>query len=216
MSRFHPSNEQLKRQIEAVNAQYYSPNEVEKRIAQSLIKTGRYEGQLNAGELAIILRNLVYTVFDQHTVAGREIELVHNIPSIKVRIDDCLALISFIVHIHRPITAFIKFRYALVNDYLSETPALCLKNGTLKVSQETSRLDIKSKAALAAINIESLAQNELANPANIILKTLPQRLASHGVEGNFTCINLVLVDRRLNVCLEGEFRSSKNGSLLSQ
>lgn len=211
MTRIHPSNQQLKKQIEAVNAQYYSPDEIENRIAQSLVKTGRFEGQLNPGELAIILRNLIYTVFDHHTIAGHGINLVHNIPSMKVRINDCLALISYIVHIHRPITAFIKFRYVLVNDYSSETPTICLKNDTLRVTEQTSRYDVKSKAALAAINIEKLALNELANPSEIILKTLPHRLAFHGVEGDFSCVNLSLIDHKLHVYLEGEFRSIARG-----
>jgi hypothetical protein len=80
-----------------------------------------------------------------------------------------------------------------------------VKKGTLEVIEKTRRFDLKAKAALAAINVDYLARQELSDLSGIILKTLPAQLKIHGVEGDISDIGLVLTETNLEVCLEGEF-----------
>ena len=73
--------------------------------------------------------------------------------------------------------------------------------------QDTRRFDLKAKAALAAIDIDGLAQRELADPGAIILSTLPQQLYKQGIRGEVKSIDLFLHDQSLEIGLEGEFES---------
>jgi hypothetical protein len=205
MPRIEPTDEQLRAQIEAVSAQQFPSDQIEQKIANELVNNGRFDSQVNSEELATILRKLVYTVFSRHTLAGQGVNLVHNIATMRVCIENSQADVGFLVHIHKPIAAFLKFKYALVNDPVSIGPRLTLKRNSLLIKEHTKRFDIKSKAALAAINVEGIARKELANPTRIIQATLPTRLVQHGIRGQFTCIEMQLVDNHLELCLEGSF-----------
>lgn len=200
-----PIDEQLRRQIEAAAAEHFPVDKIEDRIAISLLANGRFQDELTATELAIILRNMVYNMFAQHKVGGRDLHLIHNIPSMRVRINKGQAKVKFIVHIHKPVVAFIKFRYTLINDPVSIRSNLRVKQGSLVINQDTRRFDLKAKAALTAIDIENMAKKELSDPAGVISATLPTQLKKRGVVGKFTEIRLSLIDCRLQVYLEGEF-----------
>lgn len=206
MPRIQATDEQLRAQIEAVAEQQFPSVQIESDIAQALATSGRFESSLNSDQLSAVLRRLVYTVFSKHTLAGQGINLVHNVASMKVRINRSEANVGFIVHIHKPITAFLKFKYCLVNDRASVDRKLRLKRNSLVVKEHTRRFDIKAKAALAAINVENLAHKELADPSRIIRATLPARLEHYGLRGQFNCIDLVLRDHHLDLRLEGSFK----------
>jgi hypothetical protein len=209
MPRIKPTDEQLRAQIEAAAAEKHSTEQIEARIADSLLSDGHFLGRLDARELALIMRNVVYNVFDQHKIGGRNLGLIHNVPSMKVAIKKGQAQIRFVVHIHRPIVAFLQFKYDLINDPLSTTPSVRLKAGSLNISEHTRRFDLKSKAALAAINIKELARKELANPTRVICSTLPSQLKQRGATGAITSADLTLTDQHLEVCLKGVFKHLK-------
>lgn len=206
MPRIKPTDEQLRAQIEAVSAQRFPSAQIEEKIAAELVSRGRFDSRVNADELAIILRNLVYTMFSKHTLAGQGVNLVHNVATMKVGINKSQAEVCFIVHVHKPIAAFLKFKYVLINDPVSISPRLALKRNSLVIEEHTRRFDLKAKAALATVNIESIARKELTDPSRIIQATLPARLEKRGIEGQFTCIEMALADHHLELCLEGSFK----------
>jgi hypothetical protein len=208
MARIKPTDEQLRAQIEAAAARDHPAGQIEDSIAVSLLENGRFHGYLDAKELALILRNLVYAIFSQQYFGGREVKLVHNIPSMKIKIKNHQADVSFLVHIHKPIIAFLSFSYSLLNDPVSAGRNLRIKHGSLKIRQDTRRFDLKAKAALAAVDIDDLARRELADPAAIILSTLPQQLHRRGVRGEVKSIELFLHENNLEVALEGGFESA--------
>lgn len=210
MPRTQPTDEQLRSQIEAARAEHFSTTQIEYRIAQALVMQGHFSDQIHADDLATIMRNVVYTIFADYKVGGHEVGLLHNVPTFKVHINNSQADLGCIVHIHKPIVAFLKFRYTLVNDPVSVNPNLRVKRGTLFISEHTRRFDIKAKAALAAINVKNLALKELANPAAVIIATLPTQLKRFGVRGNLKTVELNLKDHYLEVCLEGEFSQDKD------
>ena len=207
MPRIEPTDEQLRAQIEAVSSQKFPSDQIEERIASALASNGRFQSRISSEELAAILRKLVYSMFSRHTVVGQGVNLVHNVATMQVRIRESEAQVGFIVHIHKPIAAFLKFRYCLVNDPVSIVPKLALKRNSLVIKEHTKRFDFKAKAALAAINIESIARKELSDPSRIIMSTLPARIEQHGLEGKFTCVEMVLSEKYLELCLEGNFKS---------
>lgn len=209
MPRIKPTDEQLRNQIEAAAAENYSTKQIDDMIADSLLADGQFQGRLNARELALIMRNVVHTVFDQHKIGGRNVSLIHNVPSMKVAIKESQAQICFVVHIHRPIVAFLQFRYDLINDPVSITPTVRLKAGSLSITEHTRRFDLKAKAALAAIKIEELARKKLANPTSVICSTLPSQLRQRGATGVITCADLTLADQHLEICLKGLFKPLK-------
>ncbi len=206
MPRIKPTDEQLRAQIEAVSAEQFPSDQIEQKIAVELADSGRFDSRINSDELAVILRSLVYAMFRNHTLAGQGINLIHNVATMRVRINNSQADIRFIVHIHKPITAFLKFKYTLVNDPVSVSPKLTLKRNSLVIEEHTRRFDIKAKAALAAINVENIARRELVDPTRIIRATLPDRLVKHGLSGQFTCVEMALADHHLELCLEGNFK----------
>lgn len=214
MPRIEPTDEQLRAQIEAVTAEKYPSDEIEARIASALISDGRFESSLDGDELSAVLRKLVYTMFSKHTLTGQGVNLVHNVATMRVIINKSEAKIGFIVHIHKPITAFLKFTYCLVNDPVSVDRKLRLKHDTLVVHEHTRRFDIKAKAVLAAINVEKIARQELSNPSRIIQATLPEQLERQGLGGRFTCVEMALKDRHLELRLEGEFKPLSGASLM--
>jgi hypothetical protein len=206
MPRTQPTDDQLRSQIEAVQAEHYSTTIIEDKIAQALMMHGRFKDKIDGDELATIMRNIVYSIFAGHKIGGRQIDLLHNVPTMKVQINNSQAAIGFIVHIHKPIVAFIKFQYTLINDPVSLYPKLRVKQGSLTISEHTRRFDIKAKAALATINVRSLALKELADPATVINDTLPAQLERFGARGNLKTVELALKDHHLEVYLEGEFK----------
>lgn len=210
MPRRQPSDEQLRSQIEAVQAEYFSTTQIEDKIAKALMNDGRFKEKIDSEELATILRNVVYAIFAEYKVGGREVSLLHNVPTMKVHINNSQADIGFIVHIHKPIVAFIKFQYTLINDPVSVFPNLRVKRGSLTISEHTRRFDIKAKAALAAINVKNLAIKEMADPAAVIIETLPAQLERLGARGELNTVQLTLKDHYLAVCLEGEFERVKD------
>ncbi|GMQ77732.1 MAG: hypothetical protein BMS9Abin02_0220 [Anaerolineae bacterium] len=196
---------QLRSQIEAAAAKESSTESFEQRIATALCRDGRFQGPINAGELAIILRNVVYTLFSRHKFAGLDIHPVHNVPTMKVGIKNGQATIKYLVHLHKPVIAFLNFRYTLINDPVSVDRKIRLKRGSFKYEERTRRLDLKAKAALAAVNIKELAIRELQDVAHAILKTLPDQLEKQSVTGELERIELFLDEDILNIYLAGAF-----------
>lgn len=213
MPRIRPTDEQLRAQIEAVAAQRYPGDQIEQKIASALVGDGRFRGKLDSEELGFVLRRLVYTMFSKHTLAGQGFNLVHNVATMRVAINNSQAKVGFIVHIHKPITAFLHFKYVLVNDPVSVDRKLRLKNNSLEVKEHTRRFDIKAKAALATINLEGIARRELTDPSRIIHTTLPTQLEHHGLSGQFSCIEMGLKDHHLEICLEGNFEQVSDDTL---
>jgi hypothetical protein len=182
-----------------------SPETIEQRIAASLRDFGRFHEPIKAEELACILESVVSTLFSEQKVGGVNVGITHSITGMEVYIGSAEASVCFLVRIHKPIVAAIKFSYSLINDPVSIRSKLVVKKGTLEVIEKTRRFDLKAKAALAAINVDYLARQELSDLSGIILKTLPAQLNIHGVEGDISDIGLVLTETKLEVCLEGEF-----------
>jgi hypothetical protein len=89
-------------------------------------------------------------------------------------------------------------------------PNLRVKRGSLTISEHTRRFDIKAKAALAAINVRNLAIKEMADPAAVIIETLPTQLKRFGARGELRSVELTLKDHQLEVYLEGEFKRDKD------
>jgi len=195
----------LRQQIAQQLAALYPTAPIEARIAKALLENGRFEDDLTADELEIIMRNIVYTLIAEQKVAGFDVDVVHNVQSTQIEIENEEAAVSCIVHIHKPIVAFIHFNYVLENDP-TDADSIRLKKGTLKVDEKTRRFDIKAKAALAALNVRKITMHEMQQMARIIERTLPPQLLAQGVSGEFSHVQLVLNDKTLNVSLEGTFQ----------
>jgi hypothetical protein len=182
-----------------------SPETIEQRIAASLRDFGRFHEPIKAEELATILESVVSTLFSEQKVAGVNVGITHSITGMEVYIENAEAAICFLVRIHKPIVAAIKFSYSLINDPVSIRSRLVVKKGTLQIEERIRRFDLKARTALAAINVDHLARQELSDLSGIIVRTLPPQLRNHGVEGTLSDIRLILTDTNLEVCLEGDF-----------
>jgi hypothetical protein len=196
--------DQLRAQIEAAASQEYSSEAVELKIAASLLEQGKFSGHLDEQELTSVIRNIVYNRFANQRIGGRDIGIVHNIPAIDVKISGETVNVSFLVHIHRPIVAFLRFRYVLMNDPFSEPKRVQLKRGSLSIRKNTRRFDLKARAALSAIDLESIARNELTDLAVILRRTLSDQMNGYGISGEISEIRLGIVDCVLEVYLEGD------------
>lgn len=200
------SDEQIVRQqIEAMLARLYSTESIEARIAANLLDRGEFHDEITAAELSVILRNIVFVMFDRQKVAGFDVDIVHNIPAMSVEIENGEAAVCFVVHIHRPIVVFIEFSYVLINDAAADNPGLCLKDQSLNVEEKTRRFDLKAKAALTALNVPRVVRQELADLSGIIHQTLPEQLRKQGIQGEFDRIELEMCDSRLRILLQGAF-----------
>ncbi len=200
--------DQLRAQIEATADKDFSTETIELRIAASLVETGRFCGQLNEDELARVIRNVVYSRFSQQKIGGRNLGLVHNVPVTKVELINSEARVNFLVHIHSPIVAFLRFRYVLINDPLSTFKRLRMKKGTLSIKKDTRRFDLKAKAALSVFDVEGIALKELTDLADIIKVTLCDQMNGHGINGNLSEIQLEIEERFVGVSMEGRFQFS--------
>jgi hypothetical protein len=202
----HPSEErELQAQIESTTARVFSTDDIEERIAQSLLYKGEFYEDIKAADLAVILRNIVYVMFAQQKVAGRDIDLLHNVPIMNVKIENECAFVDFVVHIHKPIVVFIEFKYTLLNHPDEDEKNLCLDQESLRIKEKTRRFDVKAKAALTALNVPKLARQEMSNMTEVIQSTLPEQLAKKGVTGQLETIRLSLNHDTLCVYLKGDF-----------
>ena len=205
MKRTHDNGQDLRSQIESVSARNYSTDEIESHIADALVEQGEFQKNINAAELEVILRNVVYVMFAQQKVAGIDVGILHNVPIMKVLLAEEQADIEFVVHVHKPIIAFLEFKYALVNDNETAVRCITVKNGSLRVNEKTRRFDLKAKTALAAMNVPRIARQEMSDTADIIRRTLPDQLLQKGVTGELKEIELYLNSDTLSVYLQGDF-----------
>jgi hypothetical protein len=201
-----PTEEQeLQAQIEAAAERLFSTADIEARIAAALLAEGEFQENISSADLQVILRNIVYVMFSSQRVAGRDIDILHNVPIINVEIDQGQANVEFVVHIHKPIIVFIEFQYALINQADGDCENLCLKKGSLRITERTRRFDVKAKAAMTAMNVPKIARQEMSDLTNVIRHTLPDQLRKKGVAGEISDINLYLNDQTLFVHLKGDF-----------
>lgn len=214
MSRLNSKDRLLRSQLKAVNRPKYSIETIEKKIVDSLCQHGEFKEQIDAYDLAIIMRNIVYTMFGEFRLAGLDIGLLHNVPSIKVAIANGEARISYLVHIHRPIIAFLAFQYTVENDVKGGGRKLRLKRGSFNYTERTRPLDLKARAALAAVNIKHIAQKELQDLGQIISKTLPAQLEQYGVSGELDRVELQVDGKKLRIWLQGDFAALPKGQLV--
>ena len=196
---------ELQAQIEDTTARVYSTGDVEERIARALLEQGEFYEHITASDLELILRNIVYFVFAHQKAAGRDINMLHNVPIMHIEIDQEQAHIEFVVHIHKPIIVFIEFKYTLLNHVDEDNKCLCLKEGSLRVKEKTRRFDVKAKAALTAMNVPKIARQEMSDLTQVIFKTLPDQLQHKGVRGDLDTVRLSLNEHSLCVYLAGEF-----------
>jgi hypothetical protein len=203
----HPSEDrELQAQIESTVSTVYSTTGIEERIAHALLATGEFYENIEPADLEVILRNIVYVMFSRQKVAGRDIDILHNVPIMNVAIDDGQAHIDFVVHIHKPIVVFIEFNYTLINHHDEDEKRLCLKEGSLRIKEKTRRFDVKAKAALTAMNVPKIARQEMSDLTEVICRTLPSQLKKKGVTGELQEIKLSLNEHTLCVYLTGDFK----------
>ena len=196
---------ELQVQIEETTARVYSTGDIEERIARALVRRGEFYEDISAADLEIILHNIVYVVFARQKAAGRDINMLHNIPIMHAEIDNGQAHINFVVHIHKPIIVFLEFEYTLVNHVDVDNKRLCVKDGSLRIKEKTRRFDVKAKAALTAMNVPKIARQEMSDMSEVISNTLPDQLQKRGVVGELSTIKLSLNDHSLCVYLGGDF-----------
>ncbi len=205
MTAHSTENRELQVQIESTVADVYPTDDIEERIAKALLARGEFYENIDAADLEIILRNIVYVMFSRQKVAGRDIDILHNVPIMHVEIREEQAHVEFIVHIHKPIIVFIEFEYTLVNHPDQDEKRLCLKEGSLKIKEKTRRFDVKAKAGLTAMNIPKIARQEMSDMSEVICRTLPGQLKHKGVTGVLDKVRLSLNEQTLCVYLLGEF-----------
>ncbi|MCA9951507.1 MAG: hypothetical protein KDE48_17780 [Anaerolineales bacterium] len=198
-------DQQLRLQIETTAEQLFSTDDIESRIATALVEHGEFHEDITAAELEVILHNIVYVMFAQQTFAGVGVGILHNVVSLNVTFKDQEAFVEFVVHIHKPIIVFLEFKYTLINDEGSKLPCITLKKGSLQVIEKIRRFDIKAKAALTAMNVPRIAQNEMSDLTEVIKRTLPAQLNQKNVTGEINNIELTLNKDNLRVRLIGDF-----------
>lgn len=166
---------------------------IEKRIAESLSRTGEFSGSLDADDLALILRKVLFTLVDEQKVAGLDVPITHNVSRMDVSIADCEVSVFAEVHIHEPIVGFITFRYTLENDPRARGQKLRLKDNHVEVSEITKPLDFAAKLALKIMNVRAIALHELHDPNAVIVRTLPEQLLPYGFEGDIETVDLEIL-----------------------
>ena len=195
------ANQQLRQQIAA---QISAPIDIiEKRIADCLSDFGEYRDTMDAEELGLVLRKVFYTLVGEQKVGHFDVPITHNVSDMDVTIAGCEARVHCTVHIHQPITAFIKFHYTLEN-HPHQPTRLRLKNNKLEVEEITRAFDVGAKVALKVMGVEKIAKHELSDPNGIIKRTLPPQLRRHGYDGVLSDVDLEFTrDDRLSVVICG-------------
>jgi len=166
----------------------------EEKIAGLLKQSGEFRGHLTGDQLSVIMRKVLFTLVAEQRVAGFDVPIVHNVSVMDVSIAGREAKVFAEVHIHRPIRAFIQFRYCLENDGENPNKRLHLKDNRVEVREITHPFDFGAKAALGIMGVRHIALKELSNPNAVIQRTLPLQLKPLGFQGRLTCVELELTD----------------------
>lgn len=198
-------DEFVRQQIELTTARYYSTLPVEQRIAAALTQYGEFDEILTVEEFELVLRGIIYWSFAQQTFAGVNVGMVHNVVTMDIEIENFEAHIRCVVHIHKPIIAFIEFDYTLENDPDSVCERIRLKADTLNIETKTRKLDVKAKTALAAMNVRKITMQQMSDLTEVIASTLPPQLQAQGVDGRLEDVEIKLYEDGLRVRLCGTF-----------
>lgn len=198
-------DEFVREQIELTTARFFSTTSVEQRIAAALTRDGEFDEILNVEEFELVLRGIIYWSFAQQTFAGVNVGMVHNVVTMDIEFDDLEAHVRCVVHIHKPIIAFIEFDYTLENDPDSVRESIRLKADTLNIETKTRKLDVKAKTALAAMNVRKITMQQMSDLTEVIGNTLPPQLQAQGVDGRLEEVEIQLHEDGLRVRLYGTF-----------
>jgi hypothetical protein len=183
--------ETVRKQIAETIAEPVAP--FEEKIAHTLKEKGEFAGHLNAEQLSIILRKVLFTLVGEQKVAGFDVPITHNVSAMQVTIARREAAVFAEVHVHSPIVAFIQFRYTLENDRRCPGKKLHLKRGQVEVKEVTRPFDLGARAALAILGVKQIALRELSDPNAVIRRTLPQQLARLGFQESLAEVELELL-----------------------
>jgi hypothetical protein len=168
---------------------------IEQKIATSLQELGEFRGKLTSDDLAVIMKNILYRLVEQQRFVGVEVPITHNVSEMSVKIARREAHVVCEMHVHHPITAFIRFTYTLENDVKAKTgKRLRLKNNVLEVKEVTHPFDIGAKTALKLLGVRGIAMRELSDPNDVIRRTLPEQLEKQGFKGKLEGIMLELLE----------------------
>ncbi len=192
----------LQAQIEATLDEQYPVGGIDHRIISGL-GTGEYYECIDGDDFGVILRHVVHAIFDQKRVVGLDVGIIHNVAKMDATIKKGRIHISFVVHVHKPIIAFLNFSYVLINHPQNEGQ-LGLKKGSLRVEDKTRRFDLKAKTALKAMQTTRIARQELSNLSNVLKKTWPRHLQMIGYDGELTAVHLHIEDTELCISLAGQ------------
>lgn len=178
---------------------------LEHEIAEALAADGEFHAEIDDADLALILRKIIYRLVDEQKVGSVSVPIVHNISQIDARINGSAAVIACEVHVHEPIIAFIRLKYALENDPNSRGTRLRLKDNRLEVREITRPLDVAAKLALKMLRVEHIIRQELSDPNGLIKRMLYQPLEEYGYTGAVHDVELAFNgDRSLRVFITGE------------
>ncbi len=191
----------LQAQIEETLDEQHPVGGIDDRIISGL-RMGEFYECVNADDFNSILRHVVHTIFDQKRVVGLDVGIVHNVAQMDVSIKKGEIDIAFVVHVHKPIVAFLNFAYILIN-HPEKEGQLGLKKGSLRVKDKTRRFDLKAKTALKAMQTTKIARQELGNLSDVIKKTWPRHLQTIGYDGELTAVRLHVEGDVLRVSLKG-------------
>lgn len=172
---------------------------IEARIAAALREDGEFIGDLNARDLKPILSHVLYTLVAEQKIAGIDLPINHNISQMQVMMHDDGIDIFCEVHVHEPVTAFVRFSCTLENAPGSQPANLRLKDDRLDVEEVTRRFDLGARTALKMLNIPRIARRELSDPRGVILRTLPEQLAKQGFHGTIDHMEIMVKNGRLQV-----------------
>ncbi len=182
----------VRKQIADIIAEPVAP--FEEKIAHTLKEKGEFQGCLNADQLSIIMRKVLFTLVAEQKVAGFDVPIAHNVSAMQVNIAQREAVVFAEVHVHSPIIAFIQFRYTLENDRRYPGKKLHLKRDDVEVKEVTRPFDLGARAALAILGVRQIALRELSNPNAVIQRTLPSQLARLGFKRELAEVELELKD----------------------
>jgi hypothetical protein len=196
-------NRQLRAQI---NTSLTEPiASFERSIAESLNGGDDFGAEINSELLGHVLRKVIYNVVSEQKLANVEVPTVHNISMMDARISQGEAKVECEIHIHQPIIAFIRLKYALENDPRSCGTRLRLKNNKVEVHEHTRPLDMAAKVALRVMRVESVVRGELSDPNGLIKRMLPDALSRYGFDGVIHDVELEFNgDGSLRVFITGE------------
>jgi hypothetical protein len=160
----------------------FTTQSIEKKVAHALDDTGEFQGVLTTDDLQSIFQTALPLTINRHSYRFTARPVDYDIEGLRVSVKRQGIKVNGCIVLRSPIQAELFLDFILENDPRAPFSGLRLKKDSLFLMEQMDASDTVTREVLDMMDIRQIAEQELANPGNIIIAGLIRQLIGLGFQ----------------------------------